>query len=137
MRVTVKDEVIDRVLPFQTPTRTVEDLIETAVERVGDISPQHRCIVLNEELITWLERRLGSGALGSAADLIKAVDKLADIDLHKISFEFSPAQLQELKDRAAREGQVVEDYACRIVRTLMPMFFTTQLAQQQNPARKK
>lgn len=129
MRVTLKDEVLQELEPQITEQRPVEALIEQAVVRMRGIGPQERHLVIGEETLTAIESRLRCPAIGTPQDLLRAIQFLADVGFPPISFEFTPAQLMELKDRAQREDLPVEIYAQRIVKAMIPLFFQTAPAQ--------
>jgi hypothetical protein len=129
MRLTIADEALTPLEPHVTPSRSMEQLVEQAVGRIGHVGPQARYVVLDEEALHLLETRLGCTSLSTAASVVKAVDVLADVKVENISLQFTPSQLQELKDRALREEQSVGEYVRRIVYALIPQFFLTAPAQ--------
>ncbi len=129
MRLTLADESLSDLEPHVTPARSMELLVELALSRVGHIGPMDRHIVLGETEINTLETRLQCPSLSDAKGLIAAVDNLADVRVQKISLQFTPSQLQELKARSEREGQSVEEYTRRVVQAMIPMFFQTAPAQ--------
>ncbi len=67
-------------------------------------------IILSPEHITRIAKVLRFGATKTAADLTKAVEQMAAIRIGGIKVEFNPAQVEELKNRAAKRGWTVEKY---------------------------
>lgn len=55
-----------------------------------------------------LERSAGIGCTQSAASLIQAVQRLARIQIGDVTIPFTPGQLEELKHRALKRGQTLE-----------------------------
>lgn len=123
MKITLDDNVIALLEPHVTAKRTLESLTEQCIQRVGSIGPNARMIVLTESDIAALEKRLGAPALGTAKDLYQWVDRLADIRLGSISFDFTPAQYQEIMDRSQREGCTPVETVRKILYAMIPQFF--------------
>jgi hypothetical protein len=137
MRLTIADEALTSLEPHVTPARSMEALVELALSRIAHVGPQSRYVVLGEAEVNQMETRLGCPPISDAKALYQAVDRLAEIELSKISFEFTPAQLSELKHHAEREQQTVEEYAKRIVQAMIPLFFQTAPAQTAPAVKKK
>lgn len=55
-----------------------------------------------------LERSAGIGCTQTAASLIHAVQRLARIQIGDVTIPFTPGQLEELKHRAEKRGQTLE-----------------------------
>ena len=125
MRVTVPDDVAAVLEPHVTANRSVDDLVTLAVRRAGAVPPSARFLLLDAATLDTLQRRLGAIQVSTAAQLLSAVDQLADIKLQSLSFEFTPAQLQELQDRATRAGLDPADLTQRILHAILAQFFTT------------
>jgi hypothetical protein len=63
-----------------------------------------------------LERVLGVGAARSGVELVRAVDRMARLEIGGILVDFSPGQWEELRKKAAVQGQSVEIYLQRMVK---------------------
>jgi len=57
-----------------------------------------------------LERVLGIGVMQSPEDLVRAVDRLARLEIGGILVDFTPGQWEELKRKAAVQSQTVEQF---------------------------
>lgn len=64
--------------------------------------------ILSAALRTRLEQTLGVGATTNADNLIAAVERLASLSIGEVKIEFTPGQLAEIKYRATKRGQTVE-----------------------------
>lgn len=63
-----------------------------------------------------LERVLGTGAARSAVELVRAVDRLARLEIGGILVDFTPGQWEELRKKAAVQSLPVEEYLSRLVK---------------------
>lgn len=63
-----------------------------------------------------LERVLGVGAARSAVELVRAVDRLARLEIGGILVDFTPGQWEELQKKASVQDQSVEVYLQRMVK---------------------
>jgi hypothetical protein len=105
-RIGVTTLLVDRLLRFKgakTQDRTV--LIETP-ERVR------------------LETLLGYGSLLSGPDLVEKVQRLADCHIGEIRVDFSPAEWQEIAQRAMRRGISVQEEVSQTVAHMKGNYFT-------------
>ena len=64
--------------------------------------------LLTAAMRTRLEDTLGVGATRTPEDLIAAVERLAAIAIGDVKIAFTPGQLEEIKFRANKRGQTVE-----------------------------
>lgn len=129
MRVTIPDELAQKLEPHVTPTFTIDRLVTMAVEKLGVQSPTARFLPLSEGDINALESRLGVPAIGTFSDLYRAIDDLARVKIGNITLQFSPGQLREIEDRARREGTTPDDVVLRIVYAMLPQFFAIAPAE--------
>jgi hypothetical protein len=63
-----------------------------------------------------LERVLGVGAARSPVELVRAVDRLARLEIGGVLVDFSPGQWEELRKKAAVQSQTLEEYLSRLVK---------------------
>lgn len=63
-----------------------------------------------------LERVLGIGVMRSPADLIRAVDRIARLEIGGILVDFTPGQWEELRRKAEVQSLSVEEYLQRQVK---------------------
>jgi hypothetical protein len=73
-------------------------------------------LLLPETCRPDLERVLGLGVMKSPKDLVKAVDRLARLEIGGILVDFTPGQWEELTRKAAVQDQTVEVYLNRMVK---------------------
>lgn len=64
--------------------------------------------LLSAAIRTRLEETLGIGTTRTPEDLIAAVERLAKIEIGGIRIDFTPGQLDEIKYRATKRGQSVQ-----------------------------
>lgn len=130
MRISVPDNTL---APFETritDSRTLEQLVNQALQRISHVEPNARVLVLTDAHLSALEARLGNTRVfGKPEHLLDGVNELADIKLGSKSFQFTPAQYRELNDRAARMNVPVEHLVQMIVQAMIPQFFTTAPAE--------
>lgn len=55
-----------------------------------------------------IERSVGIGATRDAATLVKAIERVAAIEIGRVRIDFTPGQLEELKARAVKRGRTVQ-----------------------------
>jgi len=91
-----------------TRGRAVLDVVGDAqlAERYQIVDDATR--LLSAAVCTRLEDTLGVGATRTPEDLVAAVERLARIEIGGIHIDFTPGQLDEIKYRAIKRGQTVE-----------------------------
>ena len=62
-----------------------------------------------------LESILGLGSTQSAENLVAAADRLAKLEIGGLKVDFTPGQWEELRRKAAAQGQSLEVYLARLV----------------------
>lgn len=70
-----------------------------------------------------LEKTTGVGSTRSAADLVGACQRLARIKIGTITIPFTPGQLEEIQQRAAKRGQTVQQTMQAIVDRIQDEIF--------------
>lgn len=70
-----------------------------------------------------IEETTGIGTTRSAAELEKAIARLAAIQIGTIQIKFTPGQLEEIAHRAAKRGYTVEQELNRIVERIKDEIF--------------
>lgn len=82
-----------------------------------------RVVVLTGEPLQQIEQTLRGGALKSPEDLVKRVQSWAGITIGGIRLDFSPAQLEEIGVRAAKQGKTPKEIVEDIVHQMESAFF--------------
>ncbi len=62
-----------------------------------------------------IEQRTGIGTTRTVEELVKAIARLARIEIGGIAIAFTPGQLEEIKHRAGKRGLTVQQELQRIV----------------------
>lgn len=96
------------------PASLFADRYETVVEGVQTLAPDTR---------TVLEQTLGIGATRSPAELVKAVERLAKIEIGGVRIDFTPGQLEEIAHRAKKRGRTVQQELQAVVDRLREDLF--------------
>jgi hypothetical protein len=73
-------------------------------------------IFVSTKFTADLERVLGVGAARSPVELVRAVDRLARLEIGGVLVDFTPGQWEELRKKAAVQNQTLEDYLQRMVK---------------------
>jgi hypothetical protein len=98
-------------------------LLQFIVQELRDLPPGTRLLSLSGPTIEALEQILGGGSLLNAADLQKKVERLAGISFLHCRLPFTPNQLEQLGERAARQGMTVEQLVNRTAPRIYEHFF--------------
>ena len=102
---------------------TPEDLMSSQLDRFKEVPPMDRCLVLSSTVREELEKILSGGTLRDDADLLRKVQKLADLQSEGVNLHFSTAQLHQIKTYSTRNALPLEETIRRIVRQMEHMFF--------------
>jgi hypothetical protein len=91
-----------------TRGRTVVDVVGPSqlAERYAIADGNER--LLTAAMRTKLEETLGVGTTRTPEDLLAAVERLASIKIGEIKIACTPGQLEEIKFRAVKRGQTIE-----------------------------
>lgn len=95
-----------------------EEIMGDRLTRFKDVEPGDRVIVIDSKTRARLEQILGFGSLLDAADLLKKVQGLSDVQIGEIRLDFSSAQAARLKRWADRSGtplpQLLKDTVAKL-----------------------
>jgi hypothetical protein len=83
-----------------------------------------RTVVLDGQVVQALEDLLVGGSLLSGEDLLQKVNRLAGISYGHVRLSFSPGQLEEIENRAARLSMSGEELIRRTAKKMEELFFT-------------
>lgn len=72
---------------------------------------------------TRLEQTLGVGATTAGVTLAQAVERLALLTIGEVRLDFTPGQLAELKHRATKRGQTIEQTIRHVVDRIQDELF--------------
>lgn len=104
-------------------TLSASEVMAAQLDRFKDVDPIDRIVIVDTKRRGALEEILGGGSLMNAEDLVVKVKRLAKIEIGGIAVQFTPGQLEELKNRAARNRLSVQELTQRTVRGLSENFF--------------
>lgn len=107
----------------KTPEQEAARLLQFAEQSVRDLPPGSRLLVVSGPTIAALEPILGGGSLLNAQDLQKKVERLAGISFLHCRLPFTPNQLEELGQRAERQGMTVQTLVDRTAPRIYEHFF--------------
>ena len=124
MRVQVPQETADRLEQRATEIGRPVELVATHALSTGALLPAAgRFITVTGEALQRLETLLGGGSIHSEADLTTKVERLAGISFAHVRLEFSPGQLEQLAEKAARADMTVEQLVERAQAKICEQFF--------------
>ena len=119
---TIPDGIVDA---YQAHNRlTPEQAMAETLARFAHVKPDVRVLLVFHDHLQRLEKMLGLGSLQTAEQLCERTERLAKIDIGGIEIPWSAAQLEELKNRAAKNNLTADELAKNIVRDMGPLFFT-------------
>lgn len=87
------------------------------------LPPGGRVVVVTGEVASKLEEILGGGSILNEADLLQKVERLAGISFLHCRLPFTPNQLEQLQERAERQGLTVEQLVDRTAPRIYEQFF--------------
>lgn len=102
---------------------SLEKYLERALARAADIPLGQRVIVLSGDSLAEVDQLLGIGSTASPEALLAAIRAWAGITIGDIRLTFSPAQLEEVAYRAARQGKTPEAIVQDLVAQLQDGLF--------------
>lgn len=79
-----------------------------------EIVPQG-VLILSAVERAQIDQVAGLGSTRTGADLVKAIDRLAHIEIGTVKIGFTPGQLEEITHRASKRGYSVEQELRRII----------------------
>lgn len=101
----------------------VSRLLRQQEQLTRGLPPNTRFLLLYGSIIEKLEAILGGGSILNTADLLKKVERLAGISFLHIRLPFTPGQLEQLAEKAARNSLTVEQLAERTAPRMYEQFF--------------
>lgn len=107
-------------------SRVAIDVAAAAVLKKGvQVLPvgRERMLVLSGPQLEAVESMLGGGSLLNGADAVKKVERLAGISFLHVRLPFTPSQLEQIADKAARNNQTVEELVERLAPRVYAQFF--------------
>ncbi len=109
MRVTIPDELADAYQAYATQQGiALDEVVAKQLKRVQTVTPGSKVVILGAKHLDYLAEKLHGGDVMSAEDLVTKVDRLAGISFQGIDLLLTPAQLEEVAHRAARQGKSVD-----------------------------
>ena len=101
----------------------VADLLADRLRRAATLDPRSRYLIIEGRTRERLEEKLGLGALQSAEDLLRKVERLARIKFGDHDIPITMGQMQELQHRAQKRQVSVEKLIEEIWQKLSVDFF--------------
>ena len=123
--ITVPDEVHEKYSSYLRPGDTLESHLAKVLLANHDRDPKDRTIVITSETRSQLEAILHGGHLRDEADLLAKVSRLSSIEIGHVRLNPSPAQMEELKRRAEKNGRDPQREAEGVFAKMSVMFFKT------------
>jgi hypothetical protein len=125
VRVPVDDPTMDRLGQIAaTQHRDLEIVASTLLTQAAALfPPTGRCVVLGPDALESLEILLQGGSIHNAQDLVQKTERLAGISFEHLRIQFTPGQLEQMQERAERQGLTVEQLVSRAVPRILEQFF--------------
>jgi hypothetical protein len=125
LRVALPAPFMDRL---HRAAQTLDRDLETAAAMVlanglASLPLQGRYAVLDQPTLQALEDLLGGGSVFNGADLLEKVKRLAGISYHHVRLQFTPGQLEDLQEKARRQGKSVEQLVEQMAPRIHEQFF--------------
>jgi hypothetical protein len=80
-------------------------------------------LLLSGPVLHQLTQKLGPGATSSPSALLRAIDRLARIEIGTVKVDFTPGQLEEIAHRARKRGLTPQQEVERTVGSMKESFF--------------
>jgi hypothetical protein len=110
-------------LTGKTPEQVAAQFVQFAEQELRSLPPGTRLLVVPGPILSHLESILGGGSLLHAPDLLKKVERLAGISFLHVRLPFTPNQLEQLGERADRQGLSVQQLVDRTAPRIYEHFF--------------
>lgn len=108
----------------------LEKLLARQLARFADTPITQRVLALTGEPLEQIDQLLGLGATATPEALLAAIRAFAGITIGDIRLAFSPAQLDEISHRAAKQGRTPQAVVEDIVAQLESNFFYAPVVQR-------
>lgn len=126
MRVTLPDSVVDLYQAYADQSgKSLDSVIADRLKRTAVVPHGSRMVFVGGDPLDRLEAKLGGGSITTADDLARRVERLAGITFMGKDLQLSPNQLEELAQRAERQGKSIDDLITDIWAHLRDNFFYT------------
>lgn len=102
----------------------ISDLMKTYLEYFVKIDPRAPYLIVDPVSRGKLEEILSGGDIKSPTDLVQRVDHLSRMEIGGVRIPFTPAQIEEMKYKAERNGDTLQAYTEKLVSQMGQMFFT-------------
>lgn len=126
LRLVLQDSVIQALEREAAGADRPLEYIATALLQAATqqrLPVQGKFVVLRGEVLEQLEAILGGGSVLSQEDLLRKVEGLAGISFFHHRLPFSPSQLEQLQEKASRQGLTVEQLIDRAAPRVYEQFF--------------
>ena len=127
MRVDLDDDLVDQ-LQAERPQAKLSTILADKLKLVQGLKVGDRHLVLKGPHLRQIEDRLGLGVGASPEALLHALDRALSIKLGGQEIPFTPAQLQEMQDRARRNGRTFEQEVKEQVFLFHELLFSSSTA---------
>lgn len=125
LRVAVGEDLLTTLQAQADLLRKSPEQVATTKLREGllQLPAVGRAVVVSGAALEQLEQILGGGSLLNGADLQKKVARLAGISFLHVRLPFSPSQLEQLVEKAARNSLTVDQLVERTAPRMYEQFF--------------
>lgn len=125
LRVAVQDPVYQNLqdratVAGRSPEYIAAALLQLASQQLPDAG---KLVVVTGETLERLETILGGGSVLNQADLLKKVERLAGVSFLHVRLPFTPNQLEQLAQKAERQGLSVQQLVERTAPRIYEQFF--------------
>lgn len=125
LRVALSDTSMDRL--HEIAKLQERDLETAAAQHLANaliaIPPTGRYAIISAPELQALEDILGGGSVLHGKDLLAKVQRLAGITYHHVRLQFTPGQLEDLQEKARRQGKTVEQLVEQMAPRIHEQFF--------------
>lgn len=105
-----------------TGQRDIQLVAAQALKRGAEL-PEGRVVLLSGEPLERVEKVFQGGSVLNGADLAQKVERQAGISMLHVRLPFTPGQLEDLQERAVRQGLTVEQLVERAAGRIYEQFF--------------
>jgi hypothetical protein len=106
-----------------SPGISPEEVMSQTLQTFRSANPTTRILVFDAEQRARLEAALGGLPIVDPEEVISKVQRLAALEIGYLRVDFTPAQWEEMKRKAKRNGRPLEQYANEIAQGMASQWF--------------
>lgn len=125
LRVAVQETVYENLLQRAHRSGRSPEYVAAALLQLGTqtLPDSGKLVTVTGETLEQLEIILGGGSVLNQADLLQKIERLAGVSFLHCRLPFTPNQLEQLADKAARQGLTVQQLVDRTAPRIYEQFF--------------